>query len=202
LLVLLSCIGLAAGYFITKANSSNEPDQTPMAQSAPSSESDSESNIEPPTTILDSQVSKVSDSSAPEDTKQSLPVSTKVSTEKKEIAEKKKDVDEPPAPIEIVEKPEPAPAKTETARPAPKQTTRRSESQRNGETRSRIIETPVPDIESIFTGRPSLEEDERLRRKEERRRQRDQMSDEELRDFRRQRREQRRRRANGNNFPF
>jgi serine/threonine protein kinase len=202
LLVLLSCIGLAAGYFITKANSSNEPDQTPMAQSAPSSESDSESNIEPPTTILDSQVSKVSDSSAPEDTKQSLPVSTKVSTEKKEIAEKKKDVDEPPAPIEIVEKPEPAPAKTETARPAPKQTTRRSESQRNGETRSRIIETPVPDIESIFTGRPSLEEDERLRPKEERRRQRDQMSDEELRDFRRQRREQRRRRANGNNFPF
>lgn len=198
LLVLLSCIGLAAGYFITKANSSNEPDQTPVAQSTPSSES----NIEPPTTALDTQVSKVSDSSAPEDSKQSLPISTKITTEKKEIAEKKKTVDEPPAPIETVEKPEPAPVKTETVRPAPKQTARRNESQRNGETRSRVIETPVPDIESIFTGRPSLEDDERIRRKEERRRQRDQMSDEELRDFRRQRREQRRRRANGNNFPF
>jgi serine/threonine protein kinase len=198
LLVLLSCIGLATGYFITKANSSTEPDQTPMAQSA----SSPESNIEPPTTVLDSQVSKVSDSPVLEDIKQSLPVSTKVTSEKKEIVEKKKTVDEPPVPVETVEKPEPAPAKTETVRPAPKPTTRRSETQRNGETRSRVIDTPVPDIESIFTGRPSLEPDEKIRRQEERRRQRDQMSDEELRDFRRQRREQRRRRANGNNFPF
>jgi serine/threonine protein kinase len=202
LLVLLSCIGLAAGYFITKENSSSEPEQTPMAQSASSSESDSESNIEPPTTILDSQVSKVSDSSTVEESKQSLPVSTKVSAEKREVTEKKKTVEEPPAPVETVEKQEPAPVKTETARPAPKQPSRRSQPQQNGETRSRIIESPVPDIESIFTGRPSLEGDERQRRQEERRRQRDQMSDEELREFRRQRREQRRRRANGNNFPF
>ncbi len=93
-------------------------------------------------------------------------------------------------------------AERATSRPASKQTTRRSESQRNGETRSRVIEAPVPDIESIFTGRPAAERDERLRRQEERRRQREQMSDEELREFRRQRREERRRRGNGNNFPF
>jgi serine/threonine protein kinase len=196
LLVLLSCVGLAAGYFITKASSSNESNETPMAQSAQSSDS----NIEPPATVLDSQMSEVSDSPILEDTKQSSPASTKITTEKKEIVEKKKTADEPVAQVETEEKPKPALAQTETVRPASRQTTRRSESQRNGETRSRVIDTPVPDIESIFTGRPSSERDEKLRRQEERQRQREQMSDEELREMRRQRREQRRRR--GNNFPF
>ena len=198
LLVLLSCIGLAAGYFITKANSSNETNQTPMAQTTPIAEAD----IEPPTTVLDAQMTEVNDSPALEEAKPSSVASTKTTVEKKDIVEKKKTVDEPPAPVEVEEKPEPAPVKTETSRPPSRQTPRRNESQRNGETRSRIIELPVPDIESIFTGRPSLEGDERLRRQQERRRQREQMSDEELRELRRQRREQRRRRANGNKFPF
>ncbi len=197
LLVLLSFVGLAAGYFITKASSSNESNQTPMTQSVPISDS----NIEPPP-VSDSQMPETADTFSVENTKQSSPASTKTTVEKKEIAEKKKTVDEPPAQVETAEKPKPAPAQTETLRSTTKQTTRRSESQRNGETRSRVIEAPVPDIESIFTGRPSAEREEKLRRQEERRRQREQMSDEELREYRRQRREERRRRANSNNFPF
>ena len=200
LLVLLSCVGLTAGYFITKANSSNEPNQTPITQATPASDT----GVEFQSTVLNSQVAEVNESvdesQVPEETKQSSPVSTKIAAEKKDIIEKKKPADQPPAQEDATEKPEPAPAKTETVRPAPKQPVRRSGSQQNGETRSRVIESPVPDIESIFTGRPSSESDEKLRRQEERRRQREQMSDEELRELRRQRREQRRRR--GNNFPF
>ncbi len=205
LLVLLSCVGLAAGYFITKANSSNEPNQTPMAQSTPAPEL----NIEQSATVLDSPMPEISDTPLIEKTEQiiekteqtkSPPVKSEPIVEKQETVAKR-ETDEPPAPAEITEKPKPAPEKPQTSRPASKQTTRRSESQRNGETRSRVIEAPVPDIESIFTGRPAAERDERLRRQEERRRQREQMSDEELREFRR-RREERRRRGNGNNFPF
>jgi hypothetical protein len=94
------------------------------------------------------------------------------------------------------------PEKTQPSRPAPKQNTRRSESVRNGETRPRVIEAPVPDIESIFTGQTTADRNEKLRRQAQRRQQREQMSDEELREYRRQRREERRRRANRIPFPF
>ena len=198
LLVLLSCVGLATGYFITKANSSNESNQPPITQSAPASES----NLETPTTVLDSQMSEISDTSTPEDTKQSSVASTKAMVKRKEVVEKKKTTDEPPAQVETTEKPLTTPAQTETVRPASRQNTRRNESQRNSETRSRIIEAPVPDIESIFTGLPSEGRDEKLRRKDERRQQREEVGNEEFKEMRRQRREERKRRGNGNNFPF
>ncbi len=206
LLVLLSCVGLAAGYFITKANSSNESNQTPIAQSTPASDS----NIEQSASVLDSPTPETSDTPEVSDTpvleKTEQTKSTRVKSEpiaeKRETVAKRETDDDPPTPAEIPEKTKPAPEKSQTSRPTSRQTTRRSESERNGETRSRIIEAPVPDIESIFTGRSSAEREEKLRRQEERRRQREQMSDEELREFRRQRREQRRQRGNGNNFPF
>ncbi len=211
LAAVLICVGLSAGYFINKANSSNEPDQTPIVQST----SETNSNPEESATVLDTPMPEVSDSSSAENAEQAetAPVLVKTSAakreipEKREAVEKKKTVDEPSVQIETTrvattEKPKPAPAQTETSRSTPKQNPRRSEAQRNGETRTRVIEAPVPDIESIFTGRPSGERDEKLRRQEEHRRQREQMSDEQLREMRRQRREERKRRQNGNNFPF
>ncbi len=212
LAAVLICVGLSAGYFINKANSSNEPEQTPIVQST-SAESDSKP--EESATVLDTPMPEVSDSSSEEKAVQTeaAPTLVKTSAEKREIpekretAEKRKTIDEPSVQVETtqvetIEKPKPASAPVETSRPTPKQIPRRSESQRDGETRSRVIEAPVPDIESIFTGRPSGQRDDKLRRQEERPRQREQMSDEELKEMRRQRKEERRRRQNGNNFPF
>ncbi len=211
LTAVLICVGLSAGYFINKTNSSNEPNQTPIVQST------SETNTIPEesATVLETPMPEVSNSSSAENVPQTeaAPILVKTSAEKREIpekretVEKKKTVDEPSVQVETTqvettEKPKPAPAQSETSRSASKPIPRRSESQRNGETRTRVIEPPVPDIESIFTGRPSGERDEKLRRQEERRHQREQMSDQELRENRRQRREERKRRQNGNNFPF
>ncbi len=212
LAAVLICVGLSAGYFINKANSSNESEQTPIVQTT-SAESDSKP--EESATVLDTPMPEVSDSSSEEKAVQTeaAPTLVKTSAEKREIpekretAEKRKTIDEPSVQVETtqvetIEKPKPASAPVETSRPTPKQIPRRSESQRDGETRSRVIEAPVPDIESIFTGRPSGQRDDKLRRQEERPRQREQMSDEELKEMRRQRKEERRRRQNGNNFPF
>jgi serine/threonine protein kinase len=192
LLVLLGCVGLAAGYFITKSNSSNESNQMPITQSTPMSDS----NIKQSASVSDSPTPEIFDTPLLEKTE---PIqSTRVTSEP--ITEKLETDGEPPAPAEIPEKTKPAPEKSQTS--PSRKIPNRSKSQQNDETRSRVVETPVPDIESIFTGRPSKEGDEKLRRQEERRRQREQMSNEELREMRRQRREERRRRGNGNNFPF
>jgi len=200
LLALLGCVGLAAGYFITKANSSNESNQTPVTQSSPASNS----NIEQTMSDTDSPAPEISDAPLLEKTEQikTTRVKSEPVVDKRETVAKREAEDEPPPPAEIPEKTKPATEKSQTSRPASRQNTRRSEPQQDDETRTRVVEDPVPDIESIFTGRSSGEREEKLRRQEERQRQREQMSDEELREMRRQRREQRRRRGNGNNFPF
>ena len=198
LLALLSCVGLAAGYFITKANSSNESNQSPVTQSSPALNS----NIEQSASVSDSPTPEISDTPSLEKTEQikTTRVKSEPIVEKRETVAKRETVDEPPTPTEIPEKTKPAPEKSQTS--PSRKTPKRSKSQQNDETRTRVVEAPVPDIESIFTGRSSGQREEKLRRQEERQRQREQMSDEELREFRRQRREQRRRRENGNNFPF
>ena len=200
LLALLGCVGLAAGYFITKANSSNESNQTPVTQSSPASNS----NIEQTMSDTDSPAPEISDAPLLEKTEQikTTRVKSEPIVDKRETVAKREAEDEPPPPAEIPEKTKPATEKSQTSRPASRQNTRRSEPQQDDETRTRVVENPVPDIESIFTGRSSGEREEKLRRQEERQRPREQMSDEELREMRRQRREQRRRRGNGNNFPF
>ncbi len=200
LLALLCCVGLAAGYFITKANSSSESSQPPMTE-APAV---SNSNIEQTENIADSEAQEVSDEpilEKPEQTK-TTKIKTEPIAEKRETVAKRETEDELPVPVEITEKTKPAPEKSQPSRPAPKQTSRRDESPQNGETRTRVIEAPVPDIESIFTGRPSSEGNNKISRQEKLRRQREQMSDEELKEYRRQRREERRRRANRIPFPF
>ena len=200
LLVLLCCVGLAAGYFITKANSSNESSQAPLTEPP----AISNSNIEQSESVADSAPPEIFDEPVlekPEQTK-TTQVKPEPIVEKRETIAKRETEDEPPAPIEETERMKTVPEKTQPSRPAPKQNTRRSESVRNGETRPRVIEAPVPDIESIFTGQTTADRNEKLRRQAQRRQQREQMSDEELREYRRQRREERRRRANRIPFPF
>ena len=179
---LLICVGLAAGYFMYKANSSNESSETPVVQTSLELNSNTEQSAMPTPEVADLPKSKNTEQA------KAKPISIEKTVEKKEI------IDKPIAQEEITEKSKPA--------PVPVKNPRRSETQRNGETRSRVVEPKsVPDIESIFTGRPSGERSDKQRRQEERRRQREQMSDEEWEEMRRQRRQERRQRQN-RNLPF
>ncbi len=187
---LLICVGLAAGYFIIKANSSNESNETPVVQTSLESNSNTEQSV----IALDLPTPEIADSLKPKNIEQTKtkPISNVKTVEKKEIVEKP--VAQPVAQEETTEKSKPA--------PVPAKTPRRKETQRNAETRSRVSEPqPVLDIESIFTGRPSGERSDKQRRQEERRRQPEQMSDEEWEEMRRQRRQERRQRQN-RNIPF
>ena len=210
LVTLLICVVLAAGYFINKANSSNESSQTPVVESI----LEPNLNAEQTVVVSDSPTPKISDSPSLKNTEQAeiLPVRSEKIAEKRETVQKREPVEEPPIRAETTEKPKPAPpaqaeimrpAPAETKRPAPAPAPRRSEPQRRNQTQPRVIESQrAPDIESIFTGRPTSEGDEKLRRQEERRRQREEMSDEEWREMRRQRRQERKQRPNRNPFPF
>ncbi|MBA3601028.1 MAG: serine/threonine protein kinase [Acidobacteria bacterium] len=183
---LVICVGLAAGYFINKANSSNESNETPVVQTS----LESNSNTGQSAIALDLPTPEVADTLKLENVGQAKtkPISIEKTVEKKEI------IDEPVDQGETTEKSKPA--------PAPAKTPRRSQTQRNDETRSREVEPqPVLDIESIFTGRPSGERSDKQRRQEERRRQQEQMSDEKREEMRRQRRPERRQRQNSN-IPF
>ena len=183
---LLICVGLAAGYFINKANSSNESNETPVVQTS----LESNSNTGQSAIALDLPTPEVADTLKLENIKRAK--TKPISIEK--TVEKQENIDKPVAQEETTEKSKPA--------PAPVKIPRRSETQRNGETRSRVSEPqPVLDIESIFTGRPSGERGDKQRHQEERRRQREQMSDEEWEEMRRQRRQERRQRQN-RNLPF
>ena len=180
LAALLIFAGLAAGYFINKADLSSEANESPIVQS----DSESNTNVEQVATVSDAPP-EVSESPLAENAE---PVKIKSRPIEKPV-EKKETVQESTARVETTEKPKTTPVKN-----AP-----RRESGRSGETRSRVVDSSAAsDIESVFTGRPSRESEEVLRRREERRRQREQMSDEELRELRRQRRE----RQNKPNFPF
>jgi serine/threonine protein kinase len=201
LLVLLSCVGLAAGYFITRANSSDNSTQTPVTESIPAASPE----IEQSAALEESTNAEISDLPLPiEKNVQSKTIRPKSEpiVEKQETVAKRETEDEPTVEPEVIEKVKIPGEKPKVSSPVTRKVERNNQYRQEDETRSRVVEAPVPDIESIFTGRPTDVRDERLRRQDERRRQRDQMSDEELREFRRQRRKERQRRLGGNNFPF
>ena len=198
---------LGASYFITKTSSSNESNQAPAAQTITyesDSNSDSDSNTEQSAAVLDTPVPEAAGTSLfdIEEPSRSKSSSTKKTVEKKEAANKPT-TEVKTTKVETIEKPKPAAPPVEISRSTPAQTPRRREPQPRVHTRPRVAETEsVPDIESIFTGRPLGQRDERQQRREERRRQREQLSDEEWREMRRQRRQERRQRQNGSVIPF
>ena len=191
LAALIIFAGLAAGYFINKASSSN---QTPTIQS----NVDSNSNTGESAIVLDSPVPEPVEPPLTENIEQAKtkPLPAGKPVVKKEI------VEEPVSKTEPAEKPNPLPAQIETSKtiPAP----RRNEAPRRSQTSPRVAEQqPVPDIESVFTGRPSGQRGDRARRQQPARRELpEDMSEEEWREWRRQRREERRRRQYRNTFPF
>jgi len=191
---LLVCIVFGALYFIAKPHLSSE--LKPSAEEQSSAELNS-NNQQP--VILDEPSTEVVESSILKNTEQAKtkPLSTAKTVEKKATVEKS--VTE----VEPDENPQPVPP-AETPRSTAPPPSRRSESQRREQhTRPRVtVNEPAPDIESIFTGRPSGQRNEIQRRKEERRREREDMSEEEFREMRRQRRQERRQRQNGSTFPF
>jgi len=195
LATLLICFAFGALYFIAGTNSSNETNQTPQTQST------TEANLDTGQSeaAADAPVTRVADAVLVENTEQAK---TKSSSTGKTV-EKKETADKPNTQIEATKEPESAPPATEVPRSTKIQTPRRSATQSREPTRPRVADTePAPDIESIFTGRPSGQRDDIQRRRQERRRQIEEMSDEELREMRRERRQERKRRQNGNIIPF
>ncbi len=205
---LLICVGLATGYFINRAYSSTESNEIPVAQQVQESNIDAAQSV----TVLDSPVPETSDPPLSKNIEQAedkpASMKTTAAVARQSPNEKRKTVDEePPVQTETTENLNPAPPiQAETSSPPPRRpAARRGKSQPGGETRSRVVESQsAPDIESIFTGRPTATRDDDAvqQRREERRRQREQMSDEELREMRRQRKQERRRRENIQPFPF
>jgi serine/threonine protein kinase len=193
LALLIIFAGLATGYFINQVSSSNE---SPAVQTTV----EPNPNIEQPEIVSDSPVSETLDSPALKNQEQAR--TKPVSVEKTSV--KKPAADETVSKTETTEKPNPPTAQPEPERPAV-QAPRRSEPPRrnnNNQPSPRAEQQPVPDIESVFTGRPSWQRNARMRRQEERRRQEEDMSEEEFREMRRQRRKERWRRQNRDNFPF
>lgn len=186
LIALLIFVSLAAAYFIKKANSNGTPSETPVLQPTP----EANPNIVQPETVSETTQPIEDAETKIENVEQAR--TRPVQTEK--AVERKSGVDEP---IVREEKNDnPAPARAEVQKPAPVQNPRRKSSG-NGEIRDRVVvDEPVPDIESVFTGRPSHYKNERVRR------QNNEMSEEEWEDFRRQRRKERRERQNARPFPF
>ena len=184
LAALIICAGLAVAYFINKSSSSNQ-------SSAIQSVSETNPDTEQSAINLDAPTPEAADLPLLENTEQAKtkPLSIEKAVEKKEV------INEPVLKEETAEKPKPAPIQNEIPRPA--QNPHRNEPQRRSQPSPRVVESqPVPDIESIFTGRSSRQNSGR------RRQQIEDISEEELRELRRQRREERRRRKNQNNFPF
>ncbi len=187
---ILICSVFGALFVIARMNSSNDSNQVPTVKTATESNFNAEQpaiiKIKPPAEIIEA-------TAVSENTEQAK---VKVSSAEK-IVEKNEVAEKPTKEVEPVEKPKPAPPAISRSTP------RRNQPAVSGETRPRVAHNePVPDIESIFTGRSSAERNEIQQRREERRRQREEMSDEELREDRRQRRERRRQRQNRNAIPF
>jgi hypothetical protein len=186
LLALLAIVASASAFFIFRNRSSAEPVLTPEVSVETRPDVEQPEKVEEtvgqtkiPDTLETENDEIVKTKSAP----------AKKTTEKTEVkAEKPLVVAEE---VKEIEHRNPVRA-TETKRPArkPQATT--------GEKRERVVENePAPDIESIFTGRPSWERDNRRRRREQRFENRDDWTEEEFREMRRQQRRERRRR----NFP-
>jgi len=169
LAALLICSVFAALYFIAGTDSSNESNQTPAAQS----DMELNSNTGQSAAVLDTTQTEVTEAALLENTKEqkAKPVSTG------KIVARKETTDKPTAQVDTTEKPSPSKTSPSTRTENP----RRNQSQTDNQTRPRVADTePVPDIESIFTGRPAGQQ----RREKQRRRQ------------------ERRQRQNGNTIPF
>ena len=168
LTALLICSALGTLYFITKTSSSNKSNPNPAAQSS----IESNLNTGQSAAVSDAPPAKVIETSVLENTEQTKPKPslTKRTLEKKEPVEKEETTDKPTTQVETIEKPKTA-APTATNSPSiAARTPRRSESRPRIQTRPRVADTPpAPDIESIFTGRPSGQRDEMQQRREKRR---------------------------------
>jgi serine/threonine protein kinase len=190
-IALLIFVGLATGYFINRAKSTNIENQNPVSQTTAEITSTGEQSdlvLEPPVQT---------ESPEPEiiDQAKTKPVSVEKTAER---VEKRESVKEPLEKTPKVEKAKSEPAQNQVRRNQSVQPIRRNEPPRRAQPRVNQTES-FPDIESIFTGRPTFG-DGRINRRGDGRR--DQMSEEELRDSRRQRRQERRQRQNGSRFPF
>lgn len=202
LAALLVCFGFGALYFIAKTKSSNEANQSPMLQSATESNSDASQSA----TISDAPAPGVASAVSSENTSEQA--KTENSSAEKTVAAgkpvgKKEAAVKPNSQVEVPEELKSAPPPSEISRSNSTKPARRNAPQKREPARPRVADTErAPDIESIFTGRPSGQSDEIRRRREERRRERDEMSEEEFREMRRQRRQERRRRQNNDMIPF
>jgi serine/threonine protein kinase len=182
--LLVIIVATVSGFFIFKNRNGAEPDRTPTEIGV----AETDSSSEQPEAVSDKteQQAAISDSLAAENTE-------KIPAKPVPAKNGKPEIENAPVIEEIRENPNPKPAKPENKQPAAK--TKNSDIDR----RVRIVRTEkVPDIESVFTGRPSWEREERLRRREERRLRIEGMSEEEFREMRRRRRQQRRQ----NNYPI
>jgi serine/threonine protein kinase len=205
LALLIICAGLAVGYFINRAASSSNQSSSPSPESAQETGSPNAGQND---VVLDSPAPEEAiDSPLPENVEQAAKTRLPASEKK---AEKKETAEEPeaePAPDKTgnAEKPKPSQQEEEPPRAPVQQNARRNEAQRRNQTSTRRVESePVPDIESVFTGRPSGRRGERSQnRGRQDRVPPEDMSEEEWREWRRQRREERRRRQqNRTYFPF
>ena len=184
LAALIVCVGLAAAYFIDQPDSSNQSSAVETASEINPITEQSEIDSDAPT-------SEVTDLPLSENTEQAKtkPILIEKAVEKKDV------VEQPVLKEEITEKPKPAPIENDIPQPA--QNPVRSEPQRRSQSRPRVVESePIPDIESVFTGRSSRQNSGQSRTE------REDISREELREIRRQRRQERRRNQNRDNFPF
>jgi serine/threonine protein kinase len=191
---LLIFAGLAAGYFVNKTRSANDANQTSVVEKTPELVSEAEPSAPVPALLP-------AENSNPTLVENTVPSKAKAGQNEKSVDknEKKATIQDSGAMAETVEKQKPV--QNVIPRPPVTQNVRRSEPRDNGEARSRVVEEPVPDIESVFTGQQNDRERAQSRAKQQR--QREQMSDDEFNEMRRQRREQRRReRQNRPNFPF
>lgn len=193
LAALLICVGLAVGYFINAANSSDESNQTQVIQPVLKPNV----TLSQPARVLVLPKPEVSDSDVLESVEQAKINS--VSTE--ETVERVENFNRTTAKAEKIEKPKSSPLQNEISRPVIViQPRRRSEPE--NPTRPRVVVSePVPDIETIFTGRSSNARNERVRYEGEDRR-RGKMSQEEWKEMRRERKQERKQRRNGKPFPF
>lgn len=176
LVALLIFAGLAAGYFISKGYSPDEANHDPRIQWAtPESDQISEQSE----TVSDTPTQNVTE----------RPVLENIERSRTKPLLNDKNVENSGVQAEKTEKV--IPVRTEILRSAPTvapiQKTQRNETGRNGDIRDRIIENlPVPDIESIFTGRPSRYKNEKGGSQKDKRRKNDGMTDQEWDRIRRQ----------------
>lgn len=181
--ILLLLVGLAAGYSIYRASSSNELSQTAAVQTA----SDANSKVERSEAITDIPQSKTAGLPESETTEQAQtkPTATEKIVEKEQSADEQTVSEERTEPVKL----EPAQTKI-TQIISPVKSSRRSEPERPDPARPRVVESEsVPDIESIFTGRSSGKNDKS--EKKDDRRQPKQKRDEDRKEKPRQRNEER-----------